>query len=114
MSKLNTFQEQINKIQETILLEIEKAKEENPKINRINSKCFTINHSQLDSGLNLSPFHYDWIAQYNQIIEIIKDRQPKDSLNIISRIIKEKRLFINGTTHWFCKDVINKLQTVFN
>lgn len=113
MSKWQKYNDEVISVTNTILLEIENMKEENPEINRLGNNCFTINIHDLDNDLNLSPFHYDWLKQYNTIIEIIKSRQPQDALNIIEDIILKGCVVYRRTRHIFCDTVRNKLRKCF-
>jgi hypothetical protein len=83
-----------------------------PQNHRINEcsgspRCFTMNFSDL--GDNWTPFHHDFRAQYEFLIQVIR-RTSLDQLTLKLRQIIEKGVYREkGSTYKFHPDVIHNL-----
>lgn len=60
---------------------------DNPKINRISDRCFTVNVKDLSSDLILAPEYYDFKKQYIEIIDVIERANIHNIDSIFRRII---------------------------
>lgn len=79
---------------------------DNPNIQRINSKCFTVNSKHLQN--NWSVLYYDYKQQYEEIIKIISKGEPQFVVSKLKNIIKEHK-HEKIRSH---PDVIRNLKTI--
>jgi hypothetical protein len=70
----------VRAIKEELIAELPRLPD-NPRINRINRSCYTINFSDL--GASWSAEYYDFKRQYQRIIEWLRLR---DSLGVLERL----------------------------
>ena len=63
---------------------------DNPRISRINSKCFTISSKNL--GNNWSAEHHDFKKQYNLIVKELETSEPANIFKKFQTIISEGKL----------------------
>ena len=89
---------------------------DNPRINRINSKCFTMKFSDLNN--NWTPVHHDFKAQYRYVVDVITKALPQNKIKTLKDIIQNKLLRINDSgSKWahtirLHPDVVNYLSTL--
>lgn len=84
---------------------------DNPSIDRVSKKCFTISSSKLGSSLNLSPFFHDWRAQY----EFIGDLVERGNFHDVSKIIENGSFRASGETrssYTFAPEVVAHVKTI--
>ena len=65
---------------------------DNPRINRLNSKCFTI--SSKDLGSNWSAEHHDFKKQYNLIVKELEGSEPTNIFKKFQTIISEGKIVV--------------------
>lgn len=67
---------------------------DNPRINRINSKCFTMKFSDLNN--NWTPVHHDFKAQYCHIVDLIERAETKNKTNVVKNAVKKGTILVKG------------------
>ena len=116
-------QDQILKIAEEAEVKISKIRSElqaiinelpdNPRINRMSSRSFTISSSALRDGnqfLRLDPFFHDFKAQYQKVCDIIETCHPENITSVLQEIVKDQSYRTRGVTYHFHIDVIDNLK----
>jgi hypothetical protein len=111
--------ELINKIQqikEQVQIKILSLPDTSPA-NRINSNCFTILKSQLNSR-SWSPEFYDFKAQYKAIAEELDHYEPENIERKLKLMVEKKQFTISrglNVPYIFLlhDDVVNYLKTIF-
>lgn len=71
---------------------IESRKSQNPALNRIGNTCFTIKFSDLSQDLVLSPQYYDFVWQYDALIEKCRKQSINTFKNTLQDLIKTGKL----------------------
>jgi len=86
---------------------------DNPKINRLNDRCFTISSADLSSDLCLTPEYYDFVRQYKLIIQIIDERSTDRAHKLLTEIIQKGSIhYPSNTYHRFHPDVVAGLKKI--
>lgn len=86
---------------------------DNPKITRLSDRCFTMNMSDLSSDLCLTPEYYDFIRQYELIIQIIDERSVDRAYELMTEIIHKGSIhYPSDTYHRFHPDVVAGLRKI--
>lgn len=106
--KTNKIAEKVKKLKAEIATEIRNLPD-NPKIHRIGKNTYTINVSDLSEDVKLSPRHYDFKRQYEEIIRLVERTNIKDVESRLDEIIRTGR----WETMVFHPDVIKNLKRIW-
>ena len=86
---------------------------DNPKINRISDRCFTISSADLSSDLCLTPEYYDFKRQYKLIVQIIQKNNVERAQTLMKDIIRKGSIhYLSGVYHRFHPDVVERLKVL--
>lgn len=89
LNRVENISKQVSDFKEEMKAKIKEVPD-NLKINRIDSKCFTINFKNLEQGNILSPSYYDNLTQAEEIIKLIdKKKSAKEILEMLKKIAEE-------------------------
>lgn len=109
LKTLSDIEEVILKCKGEAIEIIEKAKSQNPKINPIGSgRCFTVKFSDLSEDLVLSPKYYDFLWQYDALIEKLHKQSLSAFKNTMQTLIETGKL----DSQRFHPDVIDKIKNL--
>lgn len=84
---------------------------DNPKIRRLDDRCFVLSFSDL--GNNWTPFFHDFKQQYKKLVAIIDHAEPTTITPTLRAIIETGIYYHHGHTYRFNPAVIGHLQTLF-
>ena len=86
---------------------------DNPKINRISDRCFTISTKDLSNDLCLTPEYYDFKKQYQLIVQIIEESTVKRTKALMDEIIRKGSIrYTSNIHHRFHPDVVEHLKVL--
>lgn len=117
------YQKKIHELNETLIREID-ALPDNPRINRISEKCFTISSSDLGTT-NWTPFYHDFRNQYAYLKAVIENYPPDTVENIFQEIVTKgkhtpnktmnygEHIFLSRTIYYFHNDVRKLIKGTF-
>lgn len=94
------------------LTDILLALPDNPKINRINDRCFTISNKDLSPDLCLTPAYYDFKKQYKLIVEIIEDEGATRAQSLVQEIIAKGSVRYCSKVTRFHPGVVERLKAL--
>ena len=89
---------------------------DNPNITRISeTKAFTISMSTMvaSGSLIMSPFYYDFKAQYKAISETVDRVEVMNIYSTMERIIKEGKIKVQNHSETLHPDVVKQLKNIF-
>ncbi len=101
---MQTLKARITKLKKQLQRELASLSEDNPKIKRLSSSCFTLRVSHLED--NWTPFYHDWGSQYAFIIDKVNSLPVEQAITFIKGIIDKGKY----THHYFAPEVRQKLQ----
>ena len=87
---------------------VESRKSQNPALKPLGHNCFTIRFSDLSADLVLSPQYYDFMWQYDALIEKLHKQSLETFKNTIQKVIETGKL--DGQR--FHPDVIEVLKEI--
>lgn len=83
---------------------------DNPRIKRINKRCFIISSKDLLN--NWSPEHHDFAWQYREIVGCIINSPSSKCLKILEKMIRTQTIKTQGYSTRLHPDVIENLKMV--
>lgn len=75
-------------------------------------RCFTVNVSQLQDGLTLSPEYYDFNYQYQEIAKAMIDVPIENTIEWFNKLIKAKSIKVKGYTIKLHPEVIQNIESI--
>ncbi len=120
MGELKTIENAINELELVCVALKDKVMNlpDNPKINRINKRCFIISSKDLGPEVILCPVYHDHKRQYELICDFIEKAitiNPYRAVKAITDMLKKQRLKISeGYTQRLHPDVCAQVLKILN
>ncbi len=86
---------------------------DNPKIHRLDSRCFVLRFKDL--GSNWSPEYHDWRSQYQYISDLFTTHSLGTALRLVVIVIRKGKLRIPSERHtkYFAPEVRKYLRSLY-
>ena len=97
-NQITQLVEQAERIKQAILNQIA-ALPDNPRINRINDRCFTMSSADLGPESILSPQYHDFKATYRTINKELQTKTPQGILSFLTTLAKKGTIRLDAQNY---------------